>query len=115
MNPFDFLKLIKEKTNCKSYNIAEQIYEKLTNKSYIDSNANETIDNSIIKKFDDIYINKPDYPYEYILGYIKSFDKIITVNENVLIPRQETEYLKDLIIKENIKYRKSVVEVKSVN
>ena len=45
-------------------------------------------------------------PLQYIIGEIDFYNCKIKVNGNVLIPRPETEYMVDIIIKENFKPRK---------
>jgi len=39
-------------------------------------------------------------PIQYILGYTRFYDNRISVDHRVLIPRQETEYLVDIIVRE---------------
>lgn len=49
---------------------------------------------------------KNNYPIQYLIGYVNFYGNKIYVNENVLIPRFETEYLVDdtiKLIKKNIK------------
>ena len=36
---------------------------------------------------------KENYPIQYLIGFVDFYDCMIKVNENVLIPRYETEYL----------------------
>lgn len=97
MTSFEFLKFIKNKFDV-SYNIAEKIYEKVLNTKY-SNNSNEDISEKKLKKVKEFFDKNPNYPYEYILNEIESFGKIFYVDKNVLIPRQETEYLVDLILK----------------
>lgn len=42
---------------------------------------------------------KEGYPVQYIIGNVEFYDCVINVNENVLIPRFETEYLVQDLIK----------------
>lgn len=39
------------------------------------------------------------YPIQYLIGYVDFYNTRIKVNENVLIPRYETEVLVDIIVK----------------
>jgi release factor glutamine methyltransferase len=50
-------------------------------------------------------------PLQYILGETVFYDCLLKVNEHTLIPRQETEELVDLIIKENRGYDGDLIDL----
>ncbi len=50
-------------------------------------------------------------PVQYILGETFFLDLVISVNESVLIPRQETEELCDMIIRENRGTKKVICDI----
>ena len=55
------------------------------------------------------------YPIQYLIGYVDFYGYKIYVNENVLIPRYETEYL----VQKTINYSKKIfndkIEIKKYN
>jgi len=50
-------------------------------------------------------------PIQYILGYTDFYNCFIRVTSATLIPRQETEELADLIIKENKSFNGSIIDI----
>jgi release factor glutamine methyltransferase len=63
------------------------------------------------ERFSDIILQlKTGRPVQYILGETIFYNSKIAVNENVLIPRQETEELVSLIIKENNGFKGRIVD-----
>lgn len=51
------------------------------------------------------------YPVQYLIGEVEFLNTIIFVNENVLIPRFETEYLVDKILKKMAFYKNIPLKV----
>lgn len=54
---------------------------------------------------------KKGYPIDYILGYKNFFDLKLSLNENTLIPRPETEGLVELIVNENRSYNGNFADI----
>jgi release factor glutamine methyltransferase len=70
--------------------------------SQIHSNLSKITSPEAEKKMESILERlKTSEPIQYILGFTSFYDMEIEVGPGVLIPRQETEYLVDLILKEN--------------
>ena len=76
---------------------------KIINLGYTALDADELI--KVSKNIENDY-NKllNDYPIQYLIGYVNFYGNNISVKENVLIPRFETEDLVD----RTIKYAKKV-------
>jgi release factor glutamine methyltransferase len=54
---------------------------------------------------------KEGKPIQYILGSTDFYNCIIRVNETTLIPRQETEELVDMVIRENRKFTGNILDI----
>lgn len=54
---------------------------------------------------------KEGKPIQYILGTTDFYNCIIRVNETTLIPRQETEELVDMVIRENRKFTGNILDI----
>lgn len=52
-----------------------------------------------------------NYPVQYLIGYVDFCDAKIEVNENVLIPRFETEYLVEKVIKKLERYPDNTLKI----
>jgi release factor glutamine methyltransferase len=65
------------------------------------------------KIFEIIEELKQEKPIQYILGETEFYDCRITLSPATLIPRQETEELVDVIIKENMGYNGQILDIGS--
>lgn len=87
--------------------LAEFVF-KLT-KSQIHLVFDEEFTDENINKFNNCIAElKQSKPVQYIIGETSFYDLGFIVDENVLIPRQETEELVHLIIKDNLKSKKEL-------
>ena len=59
------------------------------------SHLDDTVDGQDLEQIRKLFLQYKDdkKPLEYILGYVTIGDISVKVNENVLIPRPETEYM----------------------
>ncbi len=84
--------------------------DKIMNLGYSKTESLELI--KVSKNIDHDYKKlKKDYPIQYLIGYVNFYGYKIRVNENVLIPRYETEYL----VEKTIKYIKEYFNNEKIN
>ena len=89
-----------DKEESAAYLLLEHVTGLETNQLYL--KIHNEVEDEILEKFNDIfnrYLNNNE-PIQYLIGYSCFYGYDFTVNENVLIPRYETEELV-----ENILYR----------
>ena len=80
--------------------------DKIKNLGYSEIEVNELLKvSSNIEKDYNKLLNK--YPIQYLIGYVNFYGYNISVNEDVLIPRYETEYL----VEKTIKYAKNYFNI----
>jgi Methylase of polypeptide chain release factors len=73
---------------------------------------NDEVPSDILRKFRDGIIRlKMDEPVQYILGYAYFMDKSFVVNENTLIPRQETEEMVQKIITDHLNRKQTILDI----
>ncbi|WP_083480762.1 peptide chain release factor N(5)-glutamine methyltransferase [Companilactobacillus tucceti] len=93
---------------------AQYLMEELSGFNYtqLQLHRNEVVPSDIMRKFRDGIIRLGmDEPVQYILGYAYFMDKTFTVNENTLIPRQETEEMVQRIISDHSDGKKSILDI----
>jgi release factor glutamine methyltransferase len=84
--------------------IIELVFEHFFNlsKTELFLKAHEQIDNSIVAKLEEILVRLKNHePIQYIIGQTYFYNCIFKLDNNVLIPRQETEELVEWIISGN--------------
>lgn len=94
-----------------SYLILEALYD--LSRTKIIAFGDETIESDPEKEENIISKLLNDMPIEYILGVREFYGREFNVNENVLIPRPETEELVRLIITENSVKNPSILDIGS--
>lgn len=110
---------VKKELSCiydanEIYSISFIIFQHLLNYSKIEfhSNDSEKVDNKIIKNITMITVRlKKSEPLQYILEQTEFYGLKLKVNPSVLIPRQETEELTDLIVKREKKKGVKILDI----
>nr|WP_274596022.1 peptide chain release factor N(5)-glutamine methyltransferase [Companilactobacillus mishanensis] len=93
---------------------AEYLLEELSGFNYtqLQLHRNEPIPNRTLHRFRDGLVRlKNDEPVQYILGHAYFMGKDFTVDENVLIPRQETEEMVQKIIDDHDEDNHEVLDI----
>lgn len=93
---------------------AQYLMEELSGFNYtqLQLHRNEIVPNDIMHKFRDGVVKLGmDVPVQYILGYAYFLNRNFTVNENVLIPRQDTEEMVQKIIDDHSAKNESICDI----
>ncbi|WP_334352446.1 peptide chain release factor N(5)-glutamine methyltransferase [Companilactobacillus sp. HBUAS56257] len=93
---------------------AQYLMEELSGFNYtqLQLHRNEEVPNDILRKFRQGVIKLGmDVPVQYILGYAYFMNRNFTVNENVLIPRLDTEEMVQKIIDEHGPTKKNICDI----
>ncbi len=93
---------------------AQYLMEELSGFNYtqLQLHRNEVVPSDIMRKFRDGVVRLGmDEPVQYILGYAYFMDKTFAVNDNTLIPRQETEEMVRKIISDHSNKNQSILDI----
>ncbi|PMD67773.1 peptide chain release factor N(5)-glutamine methyltransferase [Companilactobacillus nuruki] len=93
---------------------AEYLMEELSGFNYtqLQLHRNDYVPNDIMRKFrDGLARLGMDEPVQYILGYAYFMGRTFSVNEHVLIPRQDTEDMVQRIIDDHGNNKKSICDI----
>ncbi|MQS97883.1 peptide chain release factor N(5)-glutamine methyltransferase [Companilactobacillus halodurans] len=93
---------------------AQYLLEELSGFNYtqLQLHRNEEIPADILRKFRQGLVKlQMDVPVQYILGYAYFMNRNFSVNDSVLIPRQDTEEMVQKIIDEHGKEQESILDI----